>query len=68
MSKKTFLLAQLKISKKYAGKYVAVVDDKIVTSGHDRIEVYKVATKGLPPSKEIGIYYIPTKEEMLIAL
>ncbi len=46
------------LSKKYAGKHIAVVDNAIVAVGKNRLEVYKKAVKNIPRSKKVGVYYI----------
>ena len=56
------------LSKKYAGKHVALVDNKIVAIGRNRLEVYKKAIKGIPSNKKVGVYYFPSKDEILTAL
>ena len=54
-------------SEKYPGKCVAVVGDKLVAVGRDRIEVYKKAKRKYP-KEEISISYIPTPEETVTLL
>jgi len=49
-------------SEKYPGKCVAIVRDKLIAVGRDRIEVYKKAKQKFPKQK-ISIFYIPTEEE-----
>ena len=70
MLKKTsyILKHSLELSKKYAGKHVAVVDEKIVAIGRKASAVYREAIKNIPKDKAVGIYYLPTKNEMLVAL
>ena len=50
------------ISSQFAGKYLALVDEKIVAVGSSYLEVYKNAKK-LHPSKLISLDYAPTKRE-----
>jgi len=53
----------------YSGKCIGVVDKKIVAIGRDAIEVFEKVKKKFPEKKEgIGIYYIPTREEIVTAL
>lgn len=53
----------------YSGKCVGVVNKKIVAIGRDAIDVFEKVKKKFPEKKEgIGIYYIPTKEEIITAL
>ena len=58
----------LELSKKHPGKHVAMVDNKIVAIGRSALAVYRKATKNIPKNKTVGIYYLPTKDETLIAL
>ena len=69
MVKSNYLLIHSKeLIRKYAGKHIAVVDKKIVAVGRDRLEVYRKAIKSIPRNKKVGIYYLPTKDEILTAL
>ncbi len=45
----------------YPGRYVAVVDGRVIAAGRDQLAVYRKAEKGIPLDKEIGIFYIPIK-------
>lgn len=54
-------------SKRYPGKCIAIVGDKLVAIGRDRIEVYQKAKKKYP-KEEISISYIPTPEETVTLL
>ena len=56
------------LSRKYAGRCIAVVDDKIVAVGRNRLEVYKKAIKDIPKNKPLGVYYVPTDKDFLTAL
>ena len=47
---------------KYAGQYVAWVEEKIVSVGRTQLEVYRKAKK-VHPVKLITLEYIPTKRE-----
>jgi len=56
-------------ARKYQGKYIAVVKNKVVASGKDAKEVFQFAKKVLGQDKKIeGIYYVPQKEDLLTAL
>lgn len=46
----------------YPGRYVAVVDGRVVASGRDQLAVYRKAEKDIPVDKEIGLFYIPAKK------
>jgi ABC-type sugar transport system substrate-binding protein len=51
------------LARKYPGKCIAVVGDKVVASGRDRIEAYEKAIKEYPKEK-MGIFYVPQKSEL----
>lgn len=56
-------------ARKYQGKYIAVVKNKVVASGRDAKEVFQLAKKVLGQDKKIeGIYYVPQKKDFLTAL
>ncbi|MBI3540598.1 MAG: hypothetical protein HY073_00375 [Deltaproteobacteria bacterium] len=57
-----------KHSRKYGGKFIAMVDEDVVASGSDQYAVYKKAVKNLPPSKPVGVYYVPTKKDLMVLL
>lgn len=63
-----FLTHSRDMEKKYAGKYIAVVDDKVVAVGCNRLDVYNKATKHIPKDKRVGVFYLPLKDEVLTAL
>jgi len=51
--------------RKYAGKHVAIVDDKVVGVGGSAKEAYETAKKRFP--KEIPLLaYIPTGETLIL--
>jgi len=54
--------------KKYQGKYIAVVKDRIVASGKDAKEAFDLAKKILGRKKVEGVYYIPQRKDLLTAL
>ena len=51
------------MSKKYPGKYIAVVNNRLVAIGKDNLEVFKKA-KEKYLGKLISISYIPRKDEL----
>lgn len=55
------------IPSKYAGKYLALVDEEIVAVGNSYLEVYKNAKK-VHPTKLISLDYAPTKRETVTFL
>lgn len=63
-----FLSHSRELSKKYPGKHIAVVDNAVVAVGKNRLEVYNKAVKSIPKTQKVGIYYLPSKDEILTAL
>ena len=55
------------LSSRYGGKYVVVVDNRIVASGETQFKAYQNAPRHFK-TRETGIYYIPLPEESLTAL
>lgn len=53
--------------KRYAGKHVAIIDQKIVASGNTAKQAFQKAQQEFPQKKteEIGLMFIP-KEELMI--
>lgn len=60
-----FLLHARELGQRYGGKYVVVVDDRIVASGTTQLEAYQRAPARLTEKREAGIYYIPQPQESL---
>ena len=54
--------------KKYQGKYIAVVKNKVIGSGKNAKEAFEVAKKILGQKKVEGVYYIPERKDLLTAL
>ena len=52
---------------KYAGQYIAWIDEKIVAFGKTSLEVYKKA-KEISTDKLITLEYVPTKKETITFL
>lgn len=50
-----------RLRRRYAGKYVGIVDGRVVASGKDQWKVFQCAERGIPKDKEIGIFYIPAR-------
>ena len=48
----------------YAGKWIAIVDGKVVASGNDPEDVYMSASK-IAGNKEISLAFVP-EDELLI--
>jgi len=57
-----------KLTQRYGGKYIVVLDDRIVATGATQLEAYQRLAKPVPREREVGIYYIPLPEESAIAL
>jgi shikimate kinase len=53
------------LSQRYPGRYVAIVDDRVVAVGHSRRVVYAQAAQHVSPSKGIGVVYIPPRAELV---
>ncbi|MBI3996574.1 MAG: shikimate kinase [Candidatus Omnitrophica bacterium] len=56
------------LAHRYGGKYIVVVDDRIVACGDTQLDAYQKASHRLDDKREAGIYYIPLAEESLTAL
>jgi len=48
-----------KLTQRYGGKYIAVLDDRIVATGATQLEAYQAIRCPVPAHCEVGIYYIP---------
>jgi len=57
-----------KLAMRYGGKYIAVLDDRIVAVGTTQLQAYQRIARPVPPTCEVGIYYVPLPEESAIAL
>lgn len=55
-------------AKKYQGKYIAVMKNRVVASGKNAKETYQLARKILGTQNVDGIYYVPQKKDLLTAL
>lgn len=56
------------LNHRYPGRYVGIVDGRVVASGKNQLKVFKKAEKGIPKDKEIGIFYIPAKSDLPLLL
>lgn len=54
------------INKKYRGKHIAIVDDKVVASGDDPKKVWETAKKKCPDKQPV-LAFVP-KEETLVLI
>ncbi|MGD0070557.1 MAG: DUF5678 domain-containing protein [Candidatus Bathyarchaeia archaeon] len=67
MKELTFYITDAeKINKKYGGKHIAIVDDKVVASGSDPKEVWEKAKKKYP-NKQPVLVFVP-KEDTLVLI
>ena len=57
-----------KLTQRYGGQYIAVLDDHIVAAGATHLQAYQAIRCPVPSTCEVGIYYIPLAEESPIAL
>ena len=55
------------LSKKYPGKYLAIIGETIAAIGATASEAFKLA-KEKNPDKKVSIAYIPTAEETVTLL
>ncbi len=53
---------------RYGGKYVVVMEDRIVSVGTTQLQAFQRARGPLPPNRDVGIYYIPSSQESPVAL
>ena len=63
-----FLTHSHELTQRYGGKYVAVLNDRIVAAGTSHLKAYQGIRRQVPHDCEVGIYYIPLPEESAIAL
>lgn len=65
---KDFLLKHSQeLSKKYPGKYIAVVDNKLVSVNQSEVEAFKEAKRKYP-NRLVSLSYIPRKDELVTLL
>lgn len=55
----------VKLQKKYAGRWVAIVNQKIVGIGKSAVEVYKKAKKSFPQNEPL-LDVVPTRECLIL--
>lgn len=51
------------LAHRYGGRYVVVVEDRVIASGATQLEAYQNAPARLTGHRDAGIYYIPSAEE-----
>ena len=67
MSKDFLVEHSQELSKKYPGKYIAVVDNKLVAVSESEVEAFNSA-KEKYPDKLVSLSYIPRKDELVTLL
>lgn len=55
------------INRRFAGKHVAIIGDRIVASGKSPLEVWKRAKKSHPQSKPL-LAYVPKRDTLVLIL
>jgi hypothetical protein len=55
------------IPHKYAGQYVALMNEQVIASGKTSLETYRKA-KRIHPKKMVTLEYVPTKKETITFL
>ena len=53
------------LAKRYGGKYVVVLNNRVVACGESQLEAFQKAAQRIGQSDDAGIYYIPSGEESL---
>lgn len=56
------------LTRRYAGQYVVVANDRIVGSAATQFEAYRKTSRRLTEQPDAGIYYIPLPQELLTVL
>jgi len=62
-----FLEHSEELSRKYPGKYVAIVNNKLVAVNQSEVEAFKKAKKKYP-NKLVSLSYIPRRDELVTLL
>ncbi len=56
------------LSARYGGKYVAVVGGRVVSAGASQLEAFRKMPQRLARDPDAGLFYIPQRDEALVAL
>ncbi len=68
MKELTFYITDAdEINRKYRGKHIAIVDDKVVASGNDPKEVWKKAKKKCP-NKQPVLAFVPKEDTLVLSI
>ena len=52
----------------YPGRYIAVIDGKVMAVSTTRLGAFRKVEKKLPPKKEVGLFYIPSPKQFPMIL
>ena len=55
------------INRKYSGKHIAIVDDKVVASGDDPKKVWEAAKKKYPRKKPV-LAFVPKEDALVLTI
>ena len=55
------------INRRFAGKHVAIIGDRVVASGRSPLEVWKRAKKSHPQSRPL-LAYVPSRDTLVLLL
>ena len=58
----------MRIPKEYVGKYVVIVNQKIIASGKPHLDAYNKAKEKVSAETMLSFMYVPTKNETLTFL
>jgi len=68
MKELSFYIAEAeKINRKYSGKHIAIVDDKVVASGNDPKTVFEKAIKKCPGKRPV-LAYVPKADALVLII
>jgi len=64
---KFYITKSREINKKYGGKHIAIIGNKVIASGDSALEVFKQAKKKFPRRKPV-LTYVPEKDTLVLLL
>lgn len=62
---KFYIQKAREINKKYGGRHIAIIDNKVIASGDSALEVFKKAKKKYPKRKPV-LTYVPEKDTLVL--
>lgn len=62
-----YLTKAREINKKYSGKHIAIIDNKVVASGESAKEVWLKAKRKYPKKRPV-LTYVPEKDTLVLIL